>query len=74
MLLLFINSAISFYEERNAGFGDVVPADCRLTESVNVSMLSRVNRCPKARSSVIIVSRKYPPFLTWINASSSDLG
>ncbi|TDL22773.1 plasma-membrane proton-e [Rickenella mellea] len=75
--LLFINSAIGFYEERNAGnavkalmdslapkakvkrdgtwieiesaglvpgdmisfkIGDVVPADCRLTESINVSI------------------------------------
>lgn len=77
VLLLFINSAIGFYEERNAGnavkalmdslapkakvkrnknwleiesadlvpgdmisfkIGDIVPADCRLTESVNVSI------------------------------------
>ncbi|KIJ24485.1 hypothetical protein M422DRAFT_785858 [Sphaerobolus stellatus SS14] len=51
--LLFINSAIGFYEERNAGnavkalmdslapkarIGDVVPADCRLTEAINVSI------------------------------------
>jgi H+-transporting ATPase len=77
VLLLFINSAIGFYEERNAGnavkalmdslapkakvkrngawleidsadlvpgdmisfkIGDIVPADCRLTESINVSI------------------------------------
>jgi magnesium-transporting ATPase (P-type) len=77
VLLLFINSAIGFYEERNAGnavkalmeslapkakvkrdgnwleiesadlvpgdmisfkIGDIVPADCRLTEAVNVSI------------------------------------
>ena len=77
ILLLFINSAIGFYEERNAGnavkalmdslapkakvkrdgkwleiesadlvpgdmisfkIGDVVPADCRLTKSINVSI------------------------------------
>ncbi|KAF8491111.1 plasma-membrane proton-e [Gautieria morchelliformis] len=77
VLLLFINSAIGFYEERNAGnavkalmdslapkarvrregkwyeiesaelvpgdiiafkIGDVVPADCRLTEAINVSI------------------------------------
>ncbi|EJC97611.1 plasma-membrane proton-e [Fomitiporia mediterranea MF3/22] len=77
ILLLFINSAIGFYEERNAGnavkalmdslapkakvrrdgkwqeiesadlvpgdmvafkIGDVVPADCRLTEAINVSI------------------------------------
>ena len=77
VLLLLINSAIGFYEERNAGnavkalmdslapkakvkrngkwleldsaelvpgdmvsfkIGDVVPADCRLTESINVSI------------------------------------
>lgn len=77
VLLLFINSAIGFYEERNAGnavkalmdslapkarvrrdgtwreiesaelvpgdiiafkYGDVVPADCRLTDAVNVSI------------------------------------
>lgn len=77
VLLLFINSAIGFYEERNAGnavkalmdslapkakvkrngtwseiessdlvpgdmisfkIGDIVPADCRLTEAINVSI------------------------------------
>ncbi|KAI5117549.1 hypothetical protein M0805_004374 [Coniferiporia weirii] len=77
ILLLFINSSIGFYEERNAGnavkalmdslapkakakrngkwleiessdlvpgdmisfkIGDVVPADCRLTESINISI------------------------------------
>ncbi|KAJ7638245.1 hypothetical protein FB45DRAFT_902372 [Roridomyces roridus] len=65
VLLLFINSAIGFYEERGAGFakvkrsgqwseiesadlvpgdmisfkiGDIVPADCRLTEAINVSI------------------------------------
>lgn len=77
ILLLFINSTIGFYEERNAGnavkalmdslapkakvkrngtwseiesadlvpgdmisfkIGDIVPADCRLTEAVNVSI------------------------------------
>jgi H+-transporting ATPase len=77
ILLLFINSAIGFYEERNAGnavkalmdslapkakvkrngswleiessdlvpgdmvsfkIGDIVPADCRLTEAINVSI------------------------------------
>ena len=77
VLLLFINSAIGFYEERNAGnavkalmdslapkakvkrdgnwkeiesaelvpgdmvafkIGDIVPADCRLVEAVNVSI------------------------------------
>lgn len=77
VLLLFINSAIGFYEERGAGnavkalmdslapkakvkregkwfeiesselvpgdmvsfkIGDVVPADCRLTEAINVSI------------------------------------
>ena len=77
VLLLLINSAIGFYEERNAGnavkalmdslapkakakrngkwiemdsselvpgdmvsfkIGDVVPADCRLTEAINVSI------------------------------------
>lgn len=77
VLLLFANSAIGFYEERNAGnavkalmdslaprakvkrsgawreiessdlvpgdmisfkIGDIVPADCRLTESINVSI------------------------------------
>ena len=77
VLLLFINSAIGFYEERNAGnavkalmdslapkakvkrdgewqeiesadlvpgdmvsfkLGDIVPADCRLTEAINVSI------------------------------------
>ena len=77
ILLLFVNSTIGFYEERNAGnavkalmdalaprakvkrdgewkeiessnlvpgdmiafkIGDVVPADCRLTEAINVSI------------------------------------
>ena len=77
VLLLFINSAIGFYEERNAGnavkalmdslapkakvkrngswseiesadlvpgdmvsfkIGDIVPADCRLTDAINVSI------------------------------------
>jgi len=77
VLLLFVNSAIGFYEERNAGnavkalmdslapkakvkrngswseiesadlvpgdmisfkIGDIVPADCRLTEAINVSI------------------------------------
>ena len=77
VLLLFINSTIGFYEERNAGnavkalmdslapkarvkrngkwneiesselvpgdmiafkIGDIVPADCRLTEAINVSI------------------------------------
>lgn len=77
VLLLFINSGIGFYEERNAGnavkalmdslapkakvkrdgkwqeidsselvpgdmvsfkIGDIVPADCRLTEAINVSI------------------------------------
>jgi H+-transporting ATPase len=77
ILLLFVNSAIGFYEERNAGnavkalmdslapkakvkrngqwseiesadlvpgdmisfkIGDIVPADCRLTEAINVSI------------------------------------
>ncbi|KAG1851979.1 hypothetical protein F4604DRAFT_1933913 [Suillus subluteus] len=77
VLLLFVNSAIGFYEERNAGnavkalmdslapkakvkrngswleiesaglvpgdmisfkIGDIVPADCRLTEAINVSL------------------------------------
>lgn len=77
VLLLFINSAIGFYEERNAGnavkalmdslapkarvrrdgkwrevdsaelvpgdmiafkIGDIVPADCRLSEAINVSI------------------------------------
>ncbi|KAH9930806.1 plasma-membrane proton-e [Amylocystis lapponica] len=77
VLLLFINSAIGFYEERNAGnavkalmdslapkakvkragswkeidsadlvpgdmvsfkIGDIVPADCRLTEAINISI------------------------------------
>lgn len=77
ILLLFINSTIGFYEERNAGnavkalmdslapkarvkrsgswseiesadlvpgdmiafkIGDIVPADCRLTEAINVSI------------------------------------
>lgn len=77
VLLLFINSSIGFYEERNAGnavkalmdslapkakckrggtwaeiessilvpgdmvsfkIGDIVPADCRLTEAINVSI------------------------------------
>jgi H+-transporting ATPase len=77
ILLLFINSAIGFYEEHNAGnavkalmdslapkakvkrsgqwseiessglvpgdmvsfkIGDIVPADCRLTEAINVSI------------------------------------
>jgi H+-transporting ATPase len=77
VLLLFVNSAIGFYEERNAGnavkalmdslapkakvkrndswrevesadlvpgdiisfkIGDVVPADCRLSEAINVSI------------------------------------
>lgn len=77
ILLLFVNSTIGFYEERNAGnavaalmdslapkakvkrdgswseiesanlvpgdmisfkIGDIVPADCRLTESINVSI------------------------------------
>ncbi len=77
VLLLFINSAIGFYEERNAGnavkalmeslapkaqckrggswdtidaadlvpgdmvsfkIGNIVPADCRLTEAINVSI------------------------------------
>ena len=77
ILLLFINSAIGYYEERNAGnavkalmdslapkakakrngnwlevesaelvpgdiisfkIGDIVPADCRLTEAINISI------------------------------------
>ena len=77
VFLLFVNSAIGFYEERNAGnavkalmdflvpkakckrdgswseiessglvprhtvsfkIGDIVPADCRLTEAINVSI------------------------------------
>ncbi|KAH0826739.1 hypothetical protein J3R83DRAFT_5144 [Lanmaoa asiatica] len=63
ILLLFINSTIGFYEERNAAkvkrngtwieiesadlvpgdmisfkIGDIVPADCRLTEAINVSI------------------------------------
>ena len=78
VLLLFINSALGFYEERNAGnavkalvdsqlapkvkvkrggswseiesadlvpgdmisfkIGDIIPADCRLTEAINVSI------------------------------------
>lgn len=69
VILLFVNSTISFYEERNAGNavkalmdslapkakvkrngtwseiksaglvpGDIVPADCRLMEAINVSI------------------------------------
>ncbi|KAH9486009.1 ATPase 6, plasma membrane-type [Psilocybe cubensis] len=102
ILLLFINSAIGFYEEHNAGnavkalmdslalkakvkragnwseiesatlvpgnmisfkIGDIVPADCRLTEAINVSIDQAAftgESLPQSRRTAISASRVLP--------------